>query len=238
LRSSLKESDIVIVEEKPVKTNKPVLITGFQDMGLIGVVAIMHIINSLRMEEVGYLRSRFIPTVKLIRGSEFRTLNSFRIYKNPAGDLLALVNDSPAGFIGMSPFFSDIGKTLADWFHKKEVRLVVALGSYPIKKDEKPNLVAYSMDSERLEELTKLGFKPLEQGFLGGLIVSIIDECIERKIPWLMLFGPTRRIGEVDSEGVQMIIDSINKMMGLNIALPPVQKIGSKRRSIRSLMRR
>lgn len=239
MRSSFKESDIAIVEGKPIKTNKPVLLTGFQDMGLIGVVAISRVINSLKMEEAGYLKSRFIPTVKVIVGSEFRTVNSFRIYKNSTGDLLALLNDSPTGLIGIAPFFNDIGKTLADWFHKKEVRLVIALGSFLLQKDEKPSLVAYSMDSERREELMKLGIKPLQQGVIGGLIVSIIDECTERKIPWLMLFAPTRKIGEVDNEGVSMILDSINKIMGLNIEpLPLTQTSVSRRRSLRSLIRR
>jgi predicted ATP-grasp superfamily ATP-dependent carboligase len=239
LRSSFKESDIAVVEEKPVKTNKPILLTGFQDMGLIGVVAVSYVINGLKMEETGYLKSRFIPTVKVIVGSELRTVNSFRIYKNSTGDLLALLNDNPAGLIGMSPFFTDIGKTFADWFSKKDVRLVVALGSFLIQKDEKPSLVAYTMDSERMEELMKLGIKPLQQGVIGGFIVSIIDECIERKIPWLMLFAPSRKIGEVDNEGVLMIIEGINKMMGLNIEIPPLREVSeSKGRSIRSLIRR
>jgi len=95
------------------------------------------------------------------------------------------------------------------------------------------------MDSERREELMKLGIKPLQQGVIGGLIVSIIDECTERKIPWLMLFAPTRKIGEVDNEGVSMILDSINKIMGLNIEpLPLTQTSVSRRRSFRSLIRR
>ena len=239
MRNPSRESDIVVVEERPVKTDKPILLTGFQDMGLIGVVAISHIIGSLKLEEVGYLKSRFIPTVKVIVGSEFRTVNSFRLYKNSAGNMLVLLNDSPTGLMGLSPFFNDIGRALADWLKKKDARLVVALGSYLLQKDEKPVLVAFTKDSERMEELKKLDVKPLQQGVIGGLIVSIIDECMEKKIPWLMLFAPTTKIGEIDNEGTQIMIEGVNKIMGLNIEAPSFKPmVGEKKRSIRSLIRR
>lgn len=239
MRNPSKESEIVVVEERPMKTDRPILLTGFQDMGLIGVMAISHIIGSLKLEEVGYLKSRLIPTIKVIVGSEFRTVHSFRLYRNSAGNMLVLLNDSPTGLIGLSPFFNEIARVLADWLHKKDVRLVVALGSYLLQKDEKPVLVAFTKDSEKMEELKKLGVKPLQQGVIGGLIVSIIDECIGKKIPWLMLFAPTTKIGEVDSEGIRMILDGVNKMMGLNIEAPSFKPmVGDKKRSIRSLLRR
>jgi uncharacterized protein len=234
-----KESDIVIVEEKTVKTNKPILLTGFQDLGMIGISAIAYIINRLNMEAVGYLRSGFIPTVKVIVGPEFKTANPFRIFKNRSGDLLALLNDIPIGMIGLSPIFNGMGRALAEWFHKKEVRLVVALGSYPAQSEKNLSLVAFSNDPEMLEELKKLDIKPLQQGVVGGLIVSIIDECIERKIPWVMLFAPTKKMGEADETGVKMLVDGLNKLIGLNIE-PPTTKptIETKKRSIKSLIRR
>ncbi|RJS90139.1 hypothetical protein DRO56_01260 [Candidatus Bathyarchaeota archaeon] len=239
LRDLTRELDMTIVETRPVKTNKPVLLTGFQTPGMVGVTAVSHMINSLRMSEVAYLRSRFIPTVKLIVGPEFRTLNPFRIYANSTGEVLAFVNDSPAGSIGLSPFFNDIGRTVVDWFHEKDVRLLVALGSFPVQKKERAKLVAYSTDSERLKELTKLGITPLQSGFIGGIVVSIIDECIKRGIPWLMLFAPTRKMGEVDLEAVQMILEGVNKILGLNIDTESLKMARAGRRGLlRSLRRR
>ena len=239
MRSFSREPDMVVVEGKPVKTKKPVLLTGFQTPGLVGVTAISHIINSLRMEMVAYLKSRFIPTTKLISGSEFRTLNHFRIYKNSPGDVLTLINDSPTGLMGLSSLYNDLGRTLVDWFHKKDVRLVIVLGSYPVQKRGTPDLVACSTNPEMLDELTKLGIKQLQQGFIGGIAVSIIDECTERGIPWLMLFAPTRKIGEVDIEGVLMVIEGLNKVLGLNIETEPLRRIKTGRRGFfRSLRRR
>jgi len=225
LKSLLKNTDMAVVEDRAVKTNKPVLLTGFQDTGLIGVTAIGHIINALRMEEVAYLKSRLIPTVKIIVGSEFRTLNPFRIYVTPSGDALALINDSPTGFMGLSPFFVDIGETLTEWFHKKDIRMVVALGSYLVQKTEKAGLVAYSTDTDMMKELTELDIKPLEQGFIGGLVVSIIDECIEKNIPWMMIFAPTSSVGGMDLEGVRMIIEGVNKILKLNIETDSLKRM-------------
>ena len=238
MRSSSREPDMLIVERKRVKTKKPVLLTGFQTPGLIGVTTVSQMINSLKMEEVAYLQSRFIPTTKLIVGSEFRTVNHFRIYANPTGELLALINDDPTGMMGLSSFFKDIGKTLMNWFRKKDVRTVITLGSYPTQKKGERNLIAYSTDSERLEELTKFGIKPLQQGFIGGIIVGIIDECIERNIPWLMLFAPVIKVAEVDIEGAIVIIDVLNKMLGLNIETESLKRRGAGRGGILGSLRR
>ncbi|MFB0543904.1 MAG: proteasome assembly chaperone family protein [Candidatus Bathyarchaeia archaeon] len=232
---------MLVVERKSVKTKKPVLLTGFQTPGLIGVTAISQMINSLKMEEVAYLKSRFIPTTRLIVGLEFRTINHFRIYANPTGELLALINDDPTGMMGLSSFFKDIGKTLMDWFHKRDVRSVISLGSYPTQKREERGLVAYSTDPERLEELTKFGVKSLQQGFVGGIIIGIIDECIERGIPWLMLFAPVIKIGEVDIEGAMITIDILNEMLGLNIeteSLRRAQASGEKKGFLSFLKRK
>lgn len=234
-----KEPDVVVVEETPVKTNKPIALTGFQDAGMIGVAAIGHVIKEQNMEAVAYLKSRFLPAAIMVFGSEFRPVNSFRIFRNPSGDLLALMNDSPTGLTGLSPFFNDIGRALAEWLDKKDASLVVALGSYLMQNDKELGMVAFSNDRAKLEELKKLGIRTLEQSVIGGLNVSIFSECVEKKIPWVMLFAPTRRIGEMDQEGVNMLLESLNKLIGLNINLPTVKPAAeTKRRSIGSLIRR
>ena len=234
----LREPDFTIVETQKVKTKKPVVFIGFQSPGLIGVMAVSHIIGSLRMEEVGYLKSKYIPRIKLIAGSMSKTVNPFRIYANSEGDVLALVNDSPTGLTGLTPLFNGIGKTLVDWFHRKNARLIVTLGSIPKQKKMKSELVAYTMDAEKLKELEKFGIKQLQQGFIGGLFVSIVDECTERGIPWLMLFASTSKLGEMDIEGVSMLLDSLNKAMGLDIETESLKRMSSGRGLRRYLRRR
>jgi len=232
------ESDISIIETKPLKPEKPVVLTGFQDTGLIGVLAVTHLINALGMEEVAHIRSRYIAPLKVIVGSEFRSVNPFRMYSNKERNVITLINDTPAGLVSLSPFFSDIAQVFAEWSLKRDVQLVLALGSYVLQKGEKPQLVGFSTHQDKMRQLSDLGIRPLQQGVIGGFVVSMIDECIEKKIPWMMLFSPSTQMGGVDPEGTSMLIEGLNKLFGWNVETESLRKAVSSTKKGFSLRRR
>lgn len=232
------DSEISIVETKPLKTVKPIVLTGFQDTGLIGVLAVTHLINVLQMEEVAHIRSKYIAPLKVIVGSDFRNVNPFRMYANKDRSVMALINDTPAGLVSLSPFFNDIAQVFAEWSLKKDVQLVAALGSYVLQKGEKPQVVGFSTHQDKMRQLTDLGMKPLQQGLIGGFVVSMIDECIAKKIPWMMLFAPSTQMGGVDPEGTSMLIEGLNQFFGWHVETESLKKAVSTAKKGFSLRRR
>jgi len=50
-----------VFEIKKIELNSPIIFAGFVGAGLVGPVAINHIITELKMEEIAVMRSKYLP---------------------------------------------------------------------------------------------------------------------------------------------------------------------------------
>ena len=54
-------SDNQVYEIKKVVLKSPIIFAGFVGAGLVGPLSVGHMIDKLKMKEIGYLRSRHLP---------------------------------------------------------------------------------------------------------------------------------------------------------------------------------
>ena len=66
--------NLVIDESKQIKT----LIVGFPDVGLVGLISAMHVIETLKMKEIGYIESELLPPLIVLHDGVFQS--PVRIY--------------------------------------------------------------------------------------------------------------------------------------------------------------
>ena len=50
-----------VFEIKKIRWNNPIIFAGFVGAGLAGSIAVGYIIEKLKMKEIGYLRSKYLP---------------------------------------------------------------------------------------------------------------------------------------------------------------------------------
>lgn len=60
---------VKVVETERLKIRNPVVITGFPDVGLVGTIAVSHIVNALALKEIGYLESEALPPIIVVHGN-------------------------------------------------------------------------------------------------------------------------------------------------------------------------
>ncbi len=78
-----------VFETKKVELKNPIIFAGFVGAGLVGPVAINHIIEKLKMEEIGVMRSKYLPpSTVFMRG---RLRHPFRFYANQDGTICAII---------------------------------------------------------------------------------------------------------------------------------------------------
>ena len=65
--------EIHIIEEEPIKIRGPNVIIGLPDVGLVGLIATMHMIETLKMKRVGYVESRLFPPVIVLHNGEIQS---------------------------------------------------------------------------------------------------------------------------------------------------------------------
>ena len=78
-----------VYEVKKIAYKSPIIFAGFVGPGLAGPLAVGYMIEKLKMQEVGYLRSKYLPpSTVFIQG---RLRHPFRFYSNKNGTICAII---------------------------------------------------------------------------------------------------------------------------------------------------
>ena len=206
--------EMKIVEVEGLRLEEPVAIIGFPGPGFVGSSAAACLIVNLDMFEIAHLESTRILPIKFIVGTHESTMHPFRIYRNLRGDIVVLRQE---GLGVTSPSeLHDIAMAFVDWLGRKKVKEVLFLDGNQTRQEEAPETFVFSQDIQKLNELKRLGIRPLPEGSISGITPAMMDECTRREIPWAALIASTRG-GSVDFQAVELIIDALNKILGLNV---------------------
>ena len=110
-----------VFELKKIEFNSPIIFAGFVGAGLVGPVAINHIITELKMEEIAVMRSKHLPpSTVFMRG---RLRHPFRFYANKEGTVCAIICEITLRMDGLFTLVSAI----LDWAAQKGSKEIVIL---------------------------------------------------------------------------------------------------------------
>jgi len=99
---------------KKMELKSPIIFAGFVGAGLVGPLAINHIITELKMTEIAVMRSKYLPpSTVFMRG---RLRHPFRFYANPEGTICAIICEITLRMEGLYTLVSSI----LDWAEKMD----------------------------------------------------------------------------------------------------------------------
>ncbi len=221
-----------VIETEPIKKVKS-LIVGLPDVGLVGLITVNHIINSLKLDEIGYFESDNLPPILVIHKGEPKS--PIRIFKKD--DLAILTSEVPISQ-SMIPVIS---KKIIDWAKSKEVDLLLSVSGIAIPNRlelEKPEVYGVASSSQVKKILIDSKIEPLEEGFMVGSHASILKEAMKSGLKNITLMAQSHyQYPDPGAAAATIII--INSLLGLNIntqsLLDQAQEI---RLKLRELMQR
>jgi uncharacterized protein (TIGR00162 family) len=204
---------------KPELRN-PILIEGLPGLGLVGKIAVRHLIKQLRAEKLAHLYSPHFPyfvivskkgNVRLLRGAFYYWKN-----KNGKNDLILFTGDSQAQTIEGQYEISD---RILDFAKRHNVKLIITVGGYRMEAKDKPKVVAAATDPELLNRALKAGAEvsPTGSPIVGtaGLILGLSHF---RKIDAMCLLGETR--GYLPDPGsAKSVLEILQSMLGFDANL-------------------
>lgn len=212
--------EVVVVETEKTEVNKPLLVLGFAGAGLVGGIAVTHIINQLKMKKIAHVRCRYLPPAAVFVDGILR--HPMRIYVGMKGELCAVVSEISLPSDGAFP----VAQALLDWADEKEISEVVILEGIPVQKLPEKRQSFCVAEPEKIQECVDKGVKMLSAGFIGGIAGSILNECLTRKIVGLAFLTPT--IASLpDPEGAASLIQALNKVYDLKISTTELLKEAS-----------
>lgn len=197
-----------VFEIKKIELNSPIIFAGFVGAGLVGPLAINHIIEKLKMQQIAVMRSKYLPpSTVFMRG---RLRHPFRFYANPEGTICAIICEIT---LRMEGLYSLVGEIL-DWAEEKGSKEIVILdGVASIGHDDKAYCAA---EEDLVRTMAEKDISMIPQGFITGIPGGILNECLVREIQGLTLLAKANKVAP-DSGAAATLIEALNRFYDLDI---------------------
>jgi len=204
-----------VFEIKKIELKSPIIFAGFVGAGLVEPLAINHIIDKLKMEEIGVMRSKYLPpSTVFMRG---RLRHPFRFYANPEGTVCAIICEIT---LKMEGLYSSVSSIL-DWAAEKGSKEIVILdGVASTEHDDKAYCAA---EEDLIRTMADKDIKMIPQGFITGIPGGILNECLVREIQGLTLLAKANKIAP-DSAAAGTLIQAVNRFYEMNIDVTELQE--------------
>ncbi|MFB5632640.1 MAG: proteasome assembly chaperone family protein [Nitrosopumilus sp.] len=207
------EAEVFEIKKRELKS--PVIFAGFVGAGLVGPVAINHIIDKLEMDEIAVMRSKYLPpSTVFMRG---RLRHPFRFYANKEGTICAIICEITLRMEGLYSLVASI----LDWASTKGSKEIVILdGVASTEHDDKAYCAA---EEDLVRTMADKDISMIPQGFITGIPGGILNECLVREIQGLTLLAKASR-DTTDSGAAATLIEALNRFYDIDIDTTDLQE--------------
>jgi uncharacterized protein len=211
------EAEVFEIKKKELKN--PIIFAGFVGAGLVGPVAINHIIDKLEMEEIAVMRSKYLPPSTVFMKGRLR--HPFRFYSNPDGTICAIICEITLRMEGLYCLVASI----LDWAAEKGSKEIVILdGVASTEHDDKAYCAA---EEDLVRTMADKDINMIPQGFITGMPGGILNECLVREIQGLTLLAKANKTSP-DSAAAATLIEALNRFYEMDIDTTKLKEEGDR----------
>jgi len=204
-----------IFETKKIELNSPIIFAGFVGAGLVGPLAVKHIIEQLKMDEIGLIRSRYLPPSTVFMNGRLR--HPFRVYANKDGTICTIICEITLRMEGIYSIVSAI----LDWSDKNGSKEMVILDGIP--SDEHDDKAYCAAREDLVRTMADKNISAIPQGFITGIPGGILNECIIRNIQGIALLVKANKTSP-DPAAAATLIDALNRFYDMQIDISDLEK--------------
>ena len=208
-------SDNQVYEIKKTILKSPIIFAGFVGAGLVGPLSVGYMIEKLKMEEIGYLRSNHLPPSTVFMQGRLR--HPFRLYSNKEGTICAIICEITLRMEGLH----DIISTILEWAEKNGSHEIVILDGVASGTHDNKAFCAAEEDLCRVMESNDINMIP--QGFITGVTGGLLNECLMRKIQGVTLLVKANDSG-ADPLAAATLVDAVNRAYDMSIDTSDLRK--------------
>ncbi|MEM2091692.1 MAG: PAC2 family protein [Candidatus Bathyarchaeia archaeon] len=228
----LSDMEIRIIEHKIIPEDAE-LICGLPDVGLVGAIAVAHMIHKLDLREVAYVESDMLPPIIILENGLPRS--PIRIFGD--GNIVVVSSEIAIPLEVISPVIRGV----VDWAWRRRVKRIFTLGGLPVPNRheiEKLRIFGAVSDDSLLKIIEENDVEVIQRGFLVGPQALILKYCAERSMPAIALLAESF-YNYPDPEASSIVIQTLNRIMGMNIDVSELIEKGEEvRLAMRDMMRR
>jgi len=197
-----------VFEVKKIDYKSPIVFAGFVGAGLVGPLSVGYIIEKLQLEEVAYMRSKYLPpSTVFIQG---RLRHPFRFYSNKEGTICAVVCEITLRMQGLYTLVAAI----LDWAEEKGSHEIIILDGVASDSHDDKAYCAAEEDLCRIMQEKDINMIP--QGFITGIPGGILNECILREIQGVSFLVKANH-KQPDPMAAATLVEAVNRAYQTNI---------------------
>lgn len=226
-------SEVKIVEKKEIPSGT-IMIFGFPDVGLVGVIAASQLISELKnLDEVAYMDSKLLPPLIVLH--EGLPHSPIRIFGNK--EILLAVSETAVPADVLYP----IMYALIDWGKSKNVKMMISLSGIPIQERQDAQglkVFAAASNPEMLKTVQDLGIEILKEGYMVGPQAIMLQRCANIPLPAITLLAQCF-FNYPDPEAAAEVLKELTKITGIKVDTSQLLEKGEEiRLKARDVMRR
>lgn len=225
-------SEIHIVEKGQIPSGA-VMLFGFPDVGLVGVIAASHLIEELNLAEVAYVESKSLPPLIVLH--EGLPHSAIRVFGNH--DILLAVSETPVA----ADMIYSVVDALIDWGREKKAKMMVFLSGLPVqeRQDMKElKVFAAASSAEMLETVQAKGIETLMEGYMVGPQAVMLMRAAQMGLPATALLAQCF-LNYPDPEAAAEVLKSLARVTGIKVDIAKLLEKGEEiRLKARDVMKR
>jgi uncharacterized protein (TIGR00162 family) len=212
--------ETTVKELTKVELNNPILIEGLPGLGLVGKIAIRHLVKQLKAEKFAYIYSPHFPYFVLVskKGNVRLLRGTFYFWKSKSGknDFIFFTGDSQAQTIEGQYEISD---RILSFAKQHDAKMIITIGGYRMEAKDKPKVIAAATNQELLNKALQAGAEvsPTGSPIVGtaGLILGLSHF---KRIDAVCLLGETRGYLP-DPKSAKSVLEILQSMLDFDANL-------------------
>jgi len=196
------------------KPKNVTIIEGFPGFGLVGTITTEFLINHLKTEMIGRVKSDELPALAAIRDD--KVVQPLGVFYNKQYNLIIL--QAIASPTGLEWKIADVLEKLAIELDAKEIISIEGVGSTDMGKSR---TFFYTNNEKNKKKMKNIGIHPLGEGIILGVTGALLIKRIKK--PFSCILAETHT-SLPDSKAAAEIIKALDSYLGLKVNYRPLLK--------------
>jgi hypothetical protein len=215
--------DVIIKIIEEPKLENTVLVEGLPGIGLVGKLAVQHMLDELKAKKFAELYSPYLPPQVLIQDDGVIKLVNMEFYywNDKKYDLILLIGD----FQGITPEsqykLSEKTIEFSEKFNLEKIFTLGGLGTGNLVKT--PRVFGAATDKKIVKELKKHGVIFKGGGAIFGAAGLLIGLGMQKNYDGVCLMGETH--GQIiDAKAAESVLNVLTKILGIKIDMAKLEE--------------
>jgi len=206
---------VKIVLDKKIKLKNPIVVSGFQGVGMVGTLASQYISTTLNAKPIGHIESKLLPPVAILIGGEVKF--PIRIFADEKNNLVLFESELP---IPKGIVF-DLASEIVKWCKEIGAKQIICFEGVTVPSPNEKNVYAIT-NNKKIEEKISKHAKILGNGMMMGISAAIMLESISKKLPSVCIMVESHT-EYPDGKAAASVIKTFSKLTGIEVDVKPLE---------------